>query len=296
MRSAALVVLVALSGCSAAGGSSFERRDAGRDSGGGDPGGFILGEAGAPGGDGCSDAARLVYVVSAENALYSFAPESLAFTRIGTLGCAAGAATPNSMAVDRGGTAWVNYSDGRIFKVSTADASCAPTALTLGGATGLGPRIGMGFSSDVAGGQEETLYIADLAGRGLGMIDTSTLAVTRLAGFGGTLSGKSCELTGTGDARLFGFFDTAPATLAEITKTTAATTAPRPLTGVTTGSHYAFSFWGGDFWFYTASGTSSAVTRHRTSGDGSIAVVVPSTGFRIVGAGVSTCAPVRPPA
>ena len=33
-------------------------------------------------------------------------------------------ATPNSMAVDRSGTAWVNYSDGRLFKVSTKDAKC----------------------------------------------------------------------------------------------------------------------------------------------------------------------------
>src|SRR4051812_34321253 len=78
-----------------------------------------------PGGNqaGCSDAAKLVYVVSDSNELFSFAPDKVAFTKIGQLNCPSGGATPNSMAVDRSGNAWVNFSDGGLFKVSTADAS-----------------------------------------------------------------------------------------------------------------------------------------------------------------------------
>ena len=108
------------------------------------------------------------------------------------------------------------------------------------------------------------------------------------------------ELTGTGDARLYGFFATTPdATLALIDKTTAKTSNPRKLTGIPTPSHFAFSFWGGDFYFYTANvGTNpndtTTVTK-LTMADGSIAPWMPQIGFRIVGAGVSTCAPTTAP-
>ena len=58
---------------------------------------------------------------------------------------------------------------------------------------------------------------------------------------------------------------------------------------------WAFSHWGGDFWLYSsAGGNNSQITRFRYSGDQSFSVVVPDTGMQVVGAGVSTCAPVGP--
>jgi hypothetical protein len=76
--------------------------------------------------------------------------------------------------------------------------------------------------------------------------------------------GGRCELTGTGDAKLYGFFTTRPAHLAAIDKATAATpdAIPLPMVDASTGG-YAFSFWGGSFWFYTASDTDTTkVTRY----------------------------------
>jgi hypothetical protein len=116
--------------------------------------------------------------------------------------------------------------------------------------------------------------------------------------FTGSLQGKGAELTGTGDGKLYGFFTTNPnATLAQIDKSSGATPMTTSLKGVNTGLAWAFSFWGGDFWYYTSDGISpSTVTRQKTSSDGSIAVSVDDVGgFRIVGAGVSTCAPTTPP-
>ena len=67
------------------------------------------------------------------------------------------------------------------------------------------------------------------------------------------------------------------------------------LDGVDTGAAYAFSFWGGDFYFYTSKDTGpSTVTRLRTADD-TLEVVIPKAEFRIVGAGVSTCAPLTAP-
>lgn len=254
-------------------------------------------EAGA---DGCSEAAKLVYVISDGGQLYSFKPDTLTFTKIGTIDCAGSGGAFNSMAVDRSGTAWVNAQNGNLYKVSTADASCQSTAY-VPNQGGFG-RYGMAFVSDAKGSKEETLYVAHNSdidpggGNGLGKIDLGTLKLTVLGDYGGSVSKKGAELTGTGDGQLFGFFTTQPATLAEIDKTTAKASGFTSLASVSTGLAFAFSFWGGDFWFYTSQGAEgSNVTRLKAATDKSLSVVKTDVGFRIVGAGVSTCAPTTPP-
>ena len=306
MQKAFAFFVVALTACSssALAPSSFKDKPAGSDNGFGD--GNDNGSLGSSGGDGtnegansvgCSEEAKQVYVVSEQYDLYKFEPDKLLFTKIGRLSCPSSGATPNSMAVDRSGTAWVNYSDGRLFKVSTKDAKCTATSFQPGQAGLI--KFGMAFASNAAGSQEETLFVSGIqdstlndGGQGLAKIDLSSLKLTPVSDYDGALAKKGAELTGTGDGRLYGFFTTSPdATLAKIEKATASTTENRALEGVFTGTAWAFSFWGGDFWFYTSSGLPSTVTRlHASSGE--LEVVKDDVGgFRIVGAGVSTCAP-----
>lgn len=249
--------------------------------------------------DGCSDAAKLVYVVSDDDLLFSFKPDTLEFKTIGALGCPSGGATPNSMAVDRSGTAWVNYSDGALFKVSTTDASCTATNFQKN-QSGFS-RFGMAFASNGPGSKEETLYVVGIEalnnGKGLAKIDLGTMVLTPIGDFSGALAGKGAELTGTGDGKLYGFFTTSPnATLAQIDPATGATSNNVSLYGVKTGQAWAFSFWGGDFWFYTSNGiAASIVTRYQPADNDKISNVKQDVGgFKIVGAGVSTCAPTGP--
>ncbi|MDB4945753.1 MAG: hypothetical protein JWP97_5287 [Labilithrix sp.] len=256
--------------------------------------------SGSSGSSTCAAATTFVYVVSDSNVLYQFVPNTGVFTRIGTLSCPAGAATPNSMAVDRKGVAWVNFSDGSLFNVSTTDASCKPT--TFQPLQHGFERFGMAFASNSAGSEDETLYVVGISGldegQGLAKIDLSTMVLTPIGDFSGSLRGRGAELTGTGDGRLFGFFTTSPyATLAQIDTKTGATSGATELDGVSTGAAWAFSFWGGDFWFYTSDGFSpSIVTRKASSSDGALSTPIDDVGnFRIVGAGVSTCAPTSPP-
>jgi len=318
MRVARLGVLACVSGllvfagCSgSSSGSGFDPNNpngtGGNGNGGNGSGGGLGGTGGPSGGTegganntDCSDAAKLVYVVSEENDLYSFQPADSTFKKIGPLDCSAGSASPNSMAVDRTGTAWVNYDDGNLFKVSTADAHCTSTSFKPKQHNFV--KFGMAFSSNSAGSTDETLFVVGLdglgSGQGLAKIDLNTMVLDLIGDFTGTLKGKGAELTGTGDGKLYGFFTTNPnATLAEIDKGSGATPMMTSLKGVNTGLAWAFSFWGGDFWYYTSDGISpSTVTRQKTSSDGSIAVSVDDVGgFRIVGAGVSTCAPTTPP-
>ncbi len=316
----ALGVVVAI-GCSGSNGGSGFGNGGGDDSGvNGDDGGVFNGDGSFTSGDGgtggkdCSEAAKLVYVLSSDNDLYSFSPPSKQFMKIGRLTCQT-AMTPNSMAVDRDATAWVNYAEGdpitgkdtggAIFKVSTANAGCQPTSVQL---KTNWYRLGMGFSTNSAMGTDETLYVAATGGGlggtnspGLGKIDLVGQKLNTIGPFTGALAGQNAELTGTGDARLFGFFTTMPVQVAELNKASGGVMSTKPLAGVETPAFWAFSFWGGDFYLYTAPDANlmpnrtTNVTRYRPS-DGSIDTAYMSNiGFRIVGAGVSTCAPITPP-
>jgi hypothetical protein len=174
--------------------------------------------------------------------------------------------------------------------VSTKDASCKATTFVTDQA-GF-HTFGMGFVADVAGGSAETLYVADYAGTGLGKIDTTTLNLSFVGDYGDALG--AAELTGTGTARLFAFFDQTPIDVAELNKSTGKVLKLKSVSGLTVGSGWAFAHWGGDFWLFTAPSGSSQITQYSFD-TGTSTVVKSDLGFVIVGAGVSTCAPTSPP-
>ena len=249
----------------------------------------------------CTDlSATLVYVVTIDSRLLSFDPRTNVFAPIGALACPAAFGGPFSMAVDRRGVAYVEYESGELFRVSTKTAKCEPTKWVARHDGFF--KFGMGFSTDL-GGPRETLYLAsaDLAaspgvtGGQLARVDLDTFSMENLGPFSPPL--QLAELAGTGDGRLFTFYSasstpgsTTDVHLAQVDKTTAKLLADDPLPGVQFGRGWAFGFWGGDFYLFTApGGAGSIVTRFRPS-DHSL-VDVGSFGGVISGAGVSTCAP-----
>lgn len=250
----------------------------------------------------CAEETKDVFVISAEKSLYSFHPPTLEFKQLGVLMCPTGA-TPTSMAVDRKGTAWVRHSDGTLWKVNTKDGACEASAYVPPGEDDAFFKYGMGFSTSSKGGSNEQLFLSDNGGAGLAKLDTTTMKLSFVGPYTGALAGKTSELTGTGDGKLYGFFVTTPAQVAEISKGTGAIVQTKELPGVAGGNAWAFSFYGGDFFIYTSAeatgglpraGGGSDVTRYRPS-DGSVSVVKAKVGFTIVGAGVSTCAPTEGP-
>jgi hypothetical protein len=266
-------------------------------------GGFTGAGGGGMVGD-CSEAAKLIYVVGTSYELYSYHPPTKQFKQVGILDCDPnGFSTPFSMAVDRQAIAWVLYNDGKIYHVDlTANAKCTPTNFIQSQAGFY--TFGMGFVSDTSGGTEETLYIGNYSGANLGKIDPKTLTVTSVGNYngGGGLNGPA-EITGTGDARLYGFFaknsGLGASAVAEIDKATATLKSVVDLPNVEIGSGWAFAFWGGSFYLFTAPTGDSRVTKLTIDPNnpnmGTTTIEVASVGYVIVGAGVSTCAPVEPP-
>ena len=262
---------------------------------------------------GCADDAKLVYVVSTQNDLWRFNPGTLAFTKVGTLDCPT-TSTPESMAIDRSARAYVAMMDGNLFQVDTATAHCAATGYTL--EQSQRKIFDLSFSRTSA--TSETLFtsttccwsnggvtVTNQGGGGLATLAVPSLKLALVGDYTGALAGYPAALAGTGDGRLFGMFPNvnqadggAAPMLAQIDETTGATSAPIVLSSaVQSGSAFAFSFWGGDFWFYAgkSGGQSSTVTRFRYSTDKSYSMVIADTGMTIIGAGVSTCAPLVAP-
>lgn len=245
----------------------------------------------------CPDAAAtLVYLISSDFQLYSFDPDSSTPKLIGSIACPApGDATPFSMAVDRKGVAYILFTNGRLYRVSTLTAACVETPFQPG-QQGF-QQFGMGFATNDVG-PTETLYVAGsraigTGNEGLARIDTTTWTLTRVGAFVPTVI--NAELTGTGDGRLFGFYakngnGDPPTFIGEIDTTNARVLAEKRLDSVALDNGWAFAFWGGDFYAFTAPNqTNSVVTRWRPAND--TVTQVATLPARIVGAGVSTCAP-----
>ncbi|HVH46418.1 MAG TPA: hypothetical protein VM925_28950 [Labilithrix sp.] len=247
----------------------------------------------------CPDAdSTLVYTITSTYDLQSFNPDTGQFRLIGKISCPAPAsATPFSMAVDRRGIAYILFTDNRLYRVSTATAACISTPYVPGQSNFR--LFGMGFATNSIG-PTETLYVAgddrtDDQGvpgaRGLAQITPGTFSLNPVGDFSPLI--EQAELTGTGDGRLFAFYTkgnaSPPSYIGEINPSTAAVVGERRFDFVDQGQGWAFAYWGGDFYMFHAPGGTTRVTRWRPSDD-SITQVA-TTPLRIVGAGVSTCAP-----
>ena len=255
-----------------------------------------------PSGD-CPDRAKIVYVVTTDNKLYSFQPDKLLFKLVGTLNCPAGfGSSPFSMSVDRQANAWVLYWNGAnatgIYKVSTLDASCTTT--TYKTASPSLEIFGMGFSANASGSTDETLFVIAgsvgsywsgydfLASISFPGLVASSITKVDFAG--------GAELTGNGKGELFGFFaGSSPPSVRQIDKVTGATNVnhwdllPKDFPGE---GDVAFAQWGGVFYlFYQGPMDTSTNVWKLDTATGKASIVKPNTGLTIVGAGVSSCAP-----
>ena len=266
-------------------------------------GGFAASSGASTGGGtpGCSVAAQLVYVFAQDNNIYSFDPPTKQFTQVATPDCAT-TKQPNSMAIDRDLVAWLNYFDfsgGALYTFDLKKKTGCQLAVSLPGNF---KQVGMGFSTDTVGGTAETLYVDGIGGGGLARVDMTSKTLVTIGPFGNdpSLTGQSAELTGTGDAKLYGYFTTFPSVrVAQIDKGTGSILSDKVLTGVAPPSDWAFTFWGGDFYLYAAPGTNStgnsSVIHYSPASDLVDKTYVADVGFKIIGAGVSTCAPLKPP-
>lgn len=243
--------------------------------------------------DDCANGTELIYTIDQFNQrLSQFDPTTKTFTDLGSLNCGS-AGTPFSMSVDRQAHAWVLYTNGDMFWVSiTAGLTCTKVQWTS--PSGL-KVFGMGFSTDQPGGSSEALYIG---GGATQVQSTYTLARVDPITMNTMPIGNQPalpEMTGNSKAELWGFMpEASTARVVQFDKTNGSIIkefAEPMLAGTMSG--YAFAHWGGDYWVFLQKGGETSTKVYQIDGvAGGIKTITPTTGRTIVGAGVSTCAPV----
>ena len=283
MRKGLSLIVIACVGCGA------PQRDEG--GGGGDD---TPGVDSSVGGGECADGTELVYTIDQfNNKLSTFDPSTKTFHDLGSLTCpVTSGGTPFSMSVDRAGNAWVLYNNGELFKVGIQGLGCVK--LTWTPPSGL-KVFGMGFSTEMAGGDAESLFI----GGGLTQTQTSYLLArvdpTTMTGTTFGSQPQLPEMTGNGNAELWGFMPEATtARVVQFDKTTGAVikTYMQPTLGGT-NTAYAFAHWGGDYWVFLQRNAETNTTVYQVNGmTGAITSMTSAPGHTVVGAGVSTSAPV----
>ncbi len=254
-----------------------------------------VGDAG-PGGENCETRARWVYVVDSSRRLIRFEPDSLTFRTVGPLACST-TSSPFSMAVDRNAVAWVLYQNGQIFHASTIDAECTATGFTPHQA---GFEVfGMGFVGDGLDRTGERLFVAggdqSAISSGDARLAEIALGTQTLSPLGDQLAGWP-ELTGTAEGELWGFFPgTSPPSISRLNQTTGAAEQTIGIDAIPDGQPmaWAFAFWGGHYYVFLQQNGDPSTNVYRVDPEtGSSELVIENSGQRIVGAGVSICAPV----
>jgi hypothetical protein len=256
----------------------------------------------------CTQAGQYIYTVdNSNNILSRFDPVALTSTDIGALNCPS-SSSPFSMDLDQSAVAWVLYGDGSLFRVDTTDASCSATNY-VADQDGI-DTYGMGSVFNSSTGVD-TLYIcgggADVFGTNttLATLDLQSFVVTPIA----SVSFSLVELAGTGDGQLWVFSpgdgSTFPRVLARIDPATGSTLEQYDMSSITTGDQtgWAIKFFGGAFYIFLgpdvwkvdrstlvpSQDTQTTPTEPKSPPQ----LVYSNPGRDIVGAGVSTCAPVQ---
>ena len=289
-----------LAGCSAPD-DTGTRTDVPTDRSGGD--GDVGGEVPV---DDCAEGLKLIYVLDEDSTLYSFDPRidgMAAFHEIGSVNCASGGG-PNSMAVSRDGYAYALFGQYDPFfgtwqclgvnRVALDTAACLGSTPFACGSDGF-DKFGMGYATDTPGSTVETLFLGDSTDARLGTLDIP-IGTTREIG---ALPEQGGEFTGNAEGELWGFFPyLVPPAVIQIAQDTGAEVRRFDLPTLDSmstaeGGEWAFAYFGHAFYiFYSVQPRDTSTNVYRLDYDGTVTVRTPDTGMHIVGAGVSTCAPI----
>jgi hypothetical protein len=230
-----------------------------------------------------------IYLLSTDEGLYTFAPDTLATDWVGAVRCGE---ELNTMTVGRSG-AYVAAYNGNLYRVALDTAACTSTTFDPGQLSG--DKYGMGFVADDSPAGE-TLYITeerDLAVVDrLSKIDTETFELSTVGFFDPTL--PPTELTGTSDGRMFGFHiatDSGRARLFEIDPVAVQVRNSVDLPIGLNWRAFDFAFYRGYFYLFIA--VDGEVTARVLRVDAETGTVddIGTVPFPVIGAGVSTCVP-----
>ena len=254
-----------------------------------------------------------IYTLDESNFLWRFDPLAATDTLIGPVNCeSGGVSSAIAMAVDRSGTIYIAYSDGRnghVDQVSSTTASCE-RSFTADSVSSFIPN-GMAFAAE-PGTNRETLYafiadsnhIVDLvsldarsfAANGIAEIFGSATGVR----IGATANGGILGLTGTGSGSLF-MFATEPLTgkeyaMVQVDRVTGACTLSTWTLAAADSQVAGFppvtaAFWGSALYVFGVDGDATTTAVLRVGPNGKPSTMVAQRSGRCLLLAVQTTAP-----
>ncbi len=240
---------------------------------------------------GCDAGDDSIVLLTGSGELHRFDPMTVTSSRIGQLNCST--SFFNSMSVSRTGRLYLSSDIGELYIANADTLACEKTPFDASQVDFI--RYGMGFTADdVPGG--ESLFIAprsafDVVDR-LGRIDLDDYELHIVGEFSPPL--PAAEVKGTSDGRLFLIHmatDFETARLIEVDKDTAMLGDSIELPVGDNYQAFDFAFWGGAFYIFISLGGETTATVIRYAPDSGSLDVLGVIPVIVVGAGVSTCAP-----
>lgn len=249
-----------------------------------------------------------IFALTIDKDLFRFNPIDKSFKPVGRVNCQTGSSDDLafSMTVSRdvNGYAYVLFVDRNllncrgIYKISTDDAACIEKTKFHCGDSGFN-FFGMAFSTNSPTTEEESLFLAAGSPRGTG---SSTLGRLNLeTGFVESIGNMDLslpDLTGNSNGELWGLFYTGqPPVISQIDKKTAKRGMNFEVTDIPTIT-YAFTgaYWGGSFYLFHMQDRDSTSKVYKVDRQtGAMKLFVSTTDIKVIGAGVSTCAPIDAP-
>lgn len=240
---------------------------------------------------GCDAGDDSILLLNSDGELHEFDPETLNTRRRGALNCAI--SFYNSMTVSRSGKVYLNSYFGDLYIADPDTLECEKTPFDASRVNFI--RYGMGFSaSDTPEG--ETLFIAprsdpETVDR-LARIDLSDYELHVVGYF--DVPFPAAEVKGTSDGRLFLIHvanGIQSARLVEVDKETAELGAFVELPVHDDYQAFDFVHWGGAFYVFISLVNEETSTVYRYTPELGTVEVLGSIPVVVVGAGVSTCAP-----
>jgi hypothetical protein len=237
----------------------------------------------------CSPGARRIFALTSTSRLYTFDPATASVGFVGQVACPS-RGTPFTAAVDPRGGMLALYSDGRVYRVSTADARCEPAQLRRPEGTS---TFVMAFVPRAEGNSELFSLSSDGAQRGsLGRFDSETGSFTGIATVVGVPQG-SAELAADDQGRLFSLAGSRDAVaLSEIDPATGGIERSIPVPGVRLGEGWAMASWGEAFYLFTSPSGITEISRFDPARR-TVTPVIELGGEIVVGAGAASCDPAR---
>jgi hypothetical protein len=235
----------------------------------------------------CEEGDVLIYLMTLQNELFVFDPDTNELTLRGQIACMADGYEPYSMAVDRFGIAYVLFDDSYLYRVDSRTLECERTPYQR--RAGEFQQFGMGFVRNLELEKDE-LFVTDIAPQGsagLARIDSDTWDLSLVGAYSESVG--RMEMTGSSDGQLYGYAtdQTEGGRILHIDKTTGVLLEQTPLPVGMNTTTLAFAYFRGIYYVFTGDGRFTDVNRYDPTN-----AELQSLGtlsYAVVGAGVSTC-------